>query len=147
MQSRSISVWLRAASTIVIGFGVLIALSSYPPAGFATGFLIDLIFWPIDGAQDISQPATRFVFAVSGGVMIGWGLLLWQIVTRLLPKDPSLARSMILASVGIWFVTDSLASVVAGAPLNALLNVPFLLIFALPLWRNPEAAQLMETRA
>jgi hypothetical protein len=60
---------------------------------------------------------------------------------RLYPKDPELGRSLIIASIGTWFVIDSAGSVLAGAPLNALFNVSFLLIFVLPVWKPTPAAQ------
>lgn len=137
MHSQTTSKWLRAASALVVGFGVLIVLATYPATAGLTMFLIDFILWPIDGTQSGITSELRLVFAISGGVMVGWGIMLWLIATRLYPREPQLARSMILVSVGIWFVVDSAASIVAGAPLNALLNTSFLLMFGLPLWRAP----------
>ncbi|MGI9409275.1 MAG: hypothetical protein ACR2OV_04330, partial [Hyphomicrobiaceae bacterium] len=104
-------------------------------------FLLDLVIWPVDGVQAISGPEMRLLSAVSGGVMVGWGILLWLVATRLYPKDPVLARTLILASIGTWFLIDSLASIVAGAPLNALLNVSFLVLFSWPLMRTPGRLQ------
>lgn len=140
MHSQSTSKWLRAASALVVGFGVLVVLAAYPATAGLTMFLIDFILWPIDGAQSGATPELRLIFAISGGVMVGWGVMLWLIATRLYPREPQLARSMILWSVGVWFVVDSAASIVAGAPLNALLNTSFLLMFGLPLWRAPDSA-------
>jgi hypothetical protein len=40
--------------------------------------------------------------------------------------------------VGCWFVVDSLMSIAAGAPLNAIFNVGFLLLFVVPVWTAPE---------
>ena len=72
--------------------------------------------------------------AISGGLLIGWGLMLWMLATRLYPKDSELAKQLIVTSVLAWFVVDSTGSILSGAPLNALLNVSFLLIFCVPLW-------------
>jgi hypothetical protein len=66
--------------------------------------------------------------------------MIWLVAGRLYPRDPELARTLILASVAAWFVIDSLGSVAAGAPLNAVLNVVFLLVFWLPLRRRRELA-------
>lgn len=140
MHSQTTSKWLRAASALVVGFGVLVVLAAHPATAGLTMFLIDFILWPIDGAQGGVTPELRLIFAISGGVLVGWGVMLWLIATRLYPREPQLARSMILWSVAVWFVVDSAASIVAGAPLNALLNTSFLLMFGLPLWRTPDAA-------
>lgn len=39
----------------------------------------------------------------------------------------------IMTGITFWFVTDSTASILSGAPVNAVLNIGFLLLFALPL--------------
>ena len=66
--------------------------------------------------------------------------MLLLVSRKLYPKDPELGRSIIIASIVTWFVIDSAGSVLAGAPLNALFNVGFLLIFVLPVWTRAEPA-------
>lgn len=127
--------WLKTASAIVIGFGLVMVLGTIPATSAPLALLADLIFWPIDGQQMVSASETRLLGAIAGGILSGWGVLLWQLSTRLYPKEPALARTLILSSVGIWFIVDSLGSILAGAPLNAALNVGFLLLFFVPLWR------------
>lgn len=133
-QEKTVN-WLKAASAIVIGFGLVMLLGTLPAASAPVAFLTDLIFWPVDGQQIVSAPETRLLWAISGGILTGWGLLLWQISTRLYPREPALARTLILSSIGIWFLVDGLGSILAGAPLNAVLNIGFLLLFFVPLWR------------
>ena len=135
MQEQNAVGILKFGSALVVGFGVVIAMAAYPPTAGIARFLLDLVIWPVDGVQAISGPEMRLLSAVSGGVMVGWGILLWLVATRLYPKDPGLARTLILASIGTWFLVDSLASIVAGASLNALLNVSFLVLFGWPLMR------------
>jgi hypothetical protein len=89
----------------------------------------------IDGAQDLAAPETRLISAIGGGVMAGWGVLLWMLSTQLFPRDPALAAKLIITSIVTWFVIDSTGSMLAGAPLNAAFNVSFLLVFCVPLWR------------
>jgi hypothetical protein len=136
MQSKSTATWLKAASAIVFGFGVLTALAALPALAGPTRILADIMFWPLDGAQSLAAPEARILCAIGGGVMAGWGALLWLVAAKLYPRDPELARTMTLASVGIWFAIDSFASILAGAPVNAVLNIGFLLLFVLPLRRG-----------
>jgi len=126
---------MKTAAALVVGFGILSLLGAHPATAEPLRFLIDMVFWPLNGMEDLSAPATRLVCAIGGGLMVGWGLMLWQVVTRLYPRDPELARSMILTSIGAWFIIDSAGSIAAGAPVNAVLNIGFLLAFAIPLWR------------
>ena len=137
MSLQQSATWLKWASAIVIGFGLLIALAVLPPAALPVMFLMDLVFWPMDGAQSVAMPEVRLTFAISGGIMTGWGIVLWQLSARLYPREPDLGRSLILTSLGTWFVVDSLGSIIAGAPLNALFNVGFLVLFYWPL-RRPQ---------
>lgn len=130
--------WLKAASGIVIGFGLVTVLGALPATSAPVILLVDLVFWPVDDLQRVSAPETRLLWAISGGILTGWGVLLWQISTRLYPQDPALARTLILSSVSVWFVVDSLGSIAAGAPLNAVLNIGFLLLFFVPLRRPVE---------
>ncbi len=132
--------WLKTASGVVIAFGLLMLLGTIAAMSAPVTLLLDLIFWPIDGQQTATAPETRLILAISGGILTGWGLLLWQISSRLYPQDPALARSLILTSIGVWFVLDGLGSILAGAPLNAVLNIGFLLLFFVPLWRPVRTA-------
>lgn len=127
--------WLKFGSALTIFFGILVGAAATTIGAMPTQFLTDLIFFPIDGAQDITAPETRLISAIGGGVMAGWGVLLWMLSTQLFPSDQRLAAKLIIASIVTWFVIDSAGSIIVGAPLNAAFNVLFLLIFCVPLWR------------
>ena len=135
MTQQTTILWLRTGSGLMIFFGLLIAIATIPATAAPVEFLADLIFFPLDGAQDIGAPETRLMSAISGGLLIGWGLMLWMLATRLYPAEPALAKQLILPSIIAWFIVDSTGSILSGALLNALLNVSFLLIFCVPLRR------------
>ncbi len=134
MKQETTVLWLKAGSALTVFFGVLIALASIPAASAPVEILADLIFFPVDGAQNVGAPETRLMNAIGGGVMTGWGIMIWMLATRLYPREPALAKQLIVTSVVAWFVVDSAGSLMSGAPLNALFNVSFLLIFCVPLW-------------
>jgi hypothetical protein len=100
--------FLKFASVIVMGFGLLTAVAAWPPLNAPTRCLV------------------------------GFGVLQWLVLTKLFAREPALARHMLLSCMWSWFVVDSTASVVAGAPFNAVMNVPFLMLFLVPLWRKVE---------
>ena len=74
--------------------------------------------------------------ATRAGVLVGWGALLFLVADQLGSVDPVLVRTFVLTSIGSWFVVDSLGSLAAGAPVNALFNVGFLVLFFWPVWRS-----------
>jgi len=125
--------WLKFAAILVVLTGVMFAFAAYPPTAWPLLALADLTFWPFDGAQSLAAPETRLAYGVGGGVMAGWGVMIWLLVDRVWPRDPQTARLLILTGLIAWFVIDSAASVAADAPWNVLVNVGFLLIFLLPL--------------
>lgn len=137
MQLETRTLWLKVASAVVIVSGLLTALTALPGLSAPMTFMGDLIFWPLDGGQDATAPTSRLLLAIAGGLTTGFGVLFWLISTRLHPTDPHLARTLILAGIGSWFVVDSAGSIAAGAPLNVLFNLIFLEMFAIPLWRRP----------
>lgn len=141
MSSQATVTGLKAASALIIGFGIITVSATAPATAGLARFLIDMIFWPIDGAQTLGAPETRLLCAIAGGLMTGWGAMLWLAATRLYPQAPDLAGTMIMVSLGAWFVVDSLGSIIAGAPLNALLNMGFLPIFLIPLMRRADRAE------
>jgi hypothetical protein len=139
MTQETTILWLKIGSALTIFFGVFVATAAVPAISGMMQFSADLIFFPLDGLQDVTAPETRLVSAIAGGVMFGWGLMMWMLATRLYPKDPALAGSIILTSIVAWFVLDSGASVLAGAPLNVVGNLSFLCIFCIPLWLSRKA--------
>ena len=137
MSLQATMIWLKVASATLIGFGLLGLTGTMIATIWPSQLFIDLVFWPLDGTPDGSAEATRLMFGIFGGVLTGWGLLIWLVVTRLYTREPALVRKMILISVCSWFVLDSLGSTLAGAPMNAVFNIGFLLMFVIPLWRAP----------
>ena len=127
--------WLKTGSAVTIGFGILIAAAAVPALQAPTTLLLDLVFLPLDGAPSNGAAAARLLSAISGGVLVGWGLMIWLLATRLYAREPEICREIILTSIVSWFVIDSAMSVAAGAALNAFFNIGFLLVFALPVWK------------
>ncbi|GAB5463035.1 hypothetical protein [Hoeflea alexandrii] len=131
--------WLKAAAGIVIGVGLLLAAGALPPLAAPVVFLADLIIWPLDGLQTLGAPETRVFMAISGGVMVGWGVTLWKLAEHLMAEHPAAVRSITMTGLYSWFVVDSIGSIAAGVPLNAVANVSFVVLFLL-VFRRPRQA-------
>jgi hypothetical protein len=121
--------WPKTAAAFVIAIGVLLAAGAWPPLAGPIVFLADLIIWPLDGLQTLGAPETRVFMAISGGVMVGWGVTLWKMAEHLLAEHPNAVRSIIMTGLYCWFTVDSIASVAAGVPLNAVFNMSFVALF------------------
>lgn len=133
MMTSTAGTALKAAAAIVTGFGAIVALAALPSTAGIANLLADLVFWPLNGLPRIDTPAAHLLAAIAGGVLVGWGVTLWFVVAHVLPKDAVAATGTIRAGILSWFVVDSLASIAAGAPLNAVLNIAFVALFLWPL--------------
>lgn len=127
--------WLKLNSLFVVLLGLVVALGAHPATALPATWLTDIVFFPFDGAQSLDAPAARLLAAISGGVMVGWGVMIWLVVDRLMPVDPRLARLLVMESTLAWFVVDSTGSFVSGAMVNVLLNTVLMLAIVVPAWR------------
>ena len=124
--------WLKAGSAFTLFTGLLIAVAAVPALNGPTLWLFDLVVFPLDGAQSLQGKEQRLLCAITGGLLVGLGVMMWLVTTEIFATHPVLGRSLILKSIVAWFVVDSSMSIAAGAPLNVIGNVGFLLVFSLP---------------
>ena len=124
---------LRLAAAVTMLTGLSITLAAYPPLAAPLRLLADLVIWPLDGAETLGGSDTRLMLAIGGGLMTGWGAMIWQLAGAALARAPDLVRPIIRNSVLIWFAVDSTASVMAGGPLNLIGNLAFLALLLWPL--------------
>lgn len=135
MSAEFTLTWLKLNSFFVVLLGLLVALGVHPATALPATWLADIVFWPVDGQQTLDNQAARALAAIGGGVMVGWGVMMWLVVDRLLPVDPRLARLLLIEATLAWFLVDSTGSFVAGATVNVLLNTVLMLAIVLPAWR------------
>ena len=118
---------LRLPAYVLIGFGLFSAATVIPALTPVLTLFLDLAFFPVDGAPGESDTAHRFLAGILGGLCVGWGASLLAIA-----RGHSLRIAIIAGGIA-WFVTDSTASALSGAPMNAVYNLGFLVVFLLPL--------------
>ena len=124
---------LRFAAGVTLATGLALALAALPALNLPMRLLADLLIWPLDQGQTLATSETRLVLAISGGVMVGWALMIWQLAGEPMQRAPDSIRAIIRTSILVWFLVDSLASVAAGVPLNVLGNAVFQALFLVPM--------------
>ena len=127
--------WLKITAIVVGSFGPIFFLASMPDFIEPARWTLDLLSWPLDGQQTYSSPDTRFLSALAGGFLLGWGVLIWCLSAWVYDKAPEGVRRSVLLGLLAWFVLDSAGSVASGNPSNALFNLLILLLAVGPLWR------------
>ncbi|MBX2853428.1 MAG: excinuclease ABC subunit A [Rhodobacteraceae bacterium] len=132
MTLETSAAWLKIASWILIGFGLLAFFSLFTPAASILDLLFDFAFLFAEGS-DVLGDKGWLLMAIAGGLMVGFGVMTLGIATRVYPGDPEAGRAIIGAGILVWFVIDSAGSIFVGAWFNAVLNGGFLALFAIPL--------------
>jgi hypothetical protein len=100
----------------------------------AARLTLDLLGWPLDGLQDFEAPTTRFLSALTGGFLMGWGATVWCLSTWVYDKAPEEVRKTVLTGILCWFVLDSAGSAASGNISNVFFNVLVLTIAVGPMW-------------
>jgi hypothetical protein len=122
---------LRWGALIVLVTGLLPSLAIWPATEEPWRFFFDILTWPLDSQPASFATSERQLSAVLGGVLCGWAYMMYRLA------DPKIfnqqIRRLMLSSVWIWFLLDSLGSIISDIPLNAVSNLFFLAILVLPL--------------
>lgn len=141
MQHETAVKALKAAAIITVLFGGLIVATVLVGAQQPMALFIDLVHLPFDGEQGFETPTERLLGSIFGGLMIGLGVLVWQVAEHIYRKDPGLGGRMISLSMLSWFITDSAGSAASGAWFNVALNAIFLALFLVPIALGRPSAQ------
>jgi hypothetical protein len=111
---------------------LVFASAAFAPGGPA-GLMLDMLDWPLGDGVAADTEAARWLAAIGGGVWASLSALYYLVVAPAVARGDNEARRGGLISIIVWFVVDSAGSVAAGVPSNALFNVPFLILFLVPL--------------
>lgn len=127
--------WIKVTAIVVGSFGPVFFLGTMADTLEPARLTLDILSWPIDGATTYASPDTRFLSALTGGFLFGWGVMLWCLSSWVYDAAPEAVRRTVLAGVLAWFCLDSAGSIASGNASNAAFNVVVLLIAVGPLWR------------
>lgn len=127
--------WLKITAIVIGSFGPIFILGTMLTTSEPARWTLDLLSLPLDGVQNYNEPTTRFLSALTGGFLFGWGVMVWFLSSWVYDKAPDAVRKTVLVGVLSWFFLDSAGSIASGNPSNAIINILVLLITVGPLWR------------
>ncbi len=127
--------YLKITAIVVGSFGPIFFLGTILPTSEPARWSLDLLSLPLDGLQNYEAPTTRFLSALTGGFLFGWGVCIWFLQKWVFDKAPNEVRKAVLAGLLAWFFLDSAGSVASGNVSNAFINILVLLIAVGPLWK------------
>jgi hypothetical protein len=127
--------WLKITAFIVGSFAPIFFLGTMEPTSELARLTLDILSWPLDGLQTYAAPETRFLSALTGGFLLGWGVTIWLLADWVYDTLPEAIRRLVVSGLLAWFCLDSAGSIASGTPSNAIFNIIILLAAVGPLWR------------
>lgn len=133
--------YLKVTAFVIGSFGPVFFLGTMLVTSEPARWTLDFLSLPIDGIQNYDAPTTRFLSALTGGFLFGWGVCVWFLQKWVYDKAPEEVRKSVLAGILAWFFLDSLGSIASGNPTNAFFNLVVLFIAVGPLWKSATPSQ------
>ncbi|MFN8356636.1 MAG: hypothetical protein U0Y10_19435 [Spirosomataceae bacterium] len=135
MTSKFHKSYLKFTAFVVGSFGPIFFLGTILSTSEPARWTLDLLSWPLDDIQNYEAPTTRFLSALTGGFLFGWGIMIWFLQKWIYDAAPEGVRKTVLAGLLAWFCLDSAGSVASQNPSNVFFNVIVLLLAVGPLWK------------
>ena len=127
--------WLKVTAIVIGSFGPVFFFGTMAETLEPARWTMDILSWPLDGGTTFDSPDTRFLSALAGGFLLGWGMTIWCLSSWVYESNPEGVRKTVLIGVLAWFILDSAGSVLSGNPSNVFFNSIVLLVGIGPLWR------------
>lgn len=127
--------WLKITAVVIASFAPVMFLGSMESTVWPLQLTIDVLSLPLDGLPVHGDPASRFISAILGGILLGWGVTIWLLQAWVYDAAPEAVRRTILTALLCWFMLDSAGSIASGHASNVLFNIAILAVAAGPLWR------------
>jgi len=134
MTNKIHKLWLKITAVSIILYSILFFLGTIQEMNEAVQLVLDISSWPIDKAQNYNANSTVFLSALLGGVLFGWGILIWFLSSKIYDIVPEKTRKIVLFSLLSWFIIDSLGSMFSGNSNNLIANIFLLIVLVGPLW-------------
>lgn len=126
--------WLAITAFVVGSFGPIFFLGAMTSTLEPARLTLDILSWPIDGLTTYQSPDTRFLSALTGGFLLGWGVTIAGLSYWVYDLAPEAVRKSVLLGLVSWFLLDSAGSIASGNPSNVLFNILVLFTAVGPLW-------------
>ena len=127
--------WLKVTAIVIGSFGPVFFLGTMTSTREPARLTLDILAWTLDGRATYDSPDTRFLSALTGGFLLGWGVTIWCLSSWVYEAAPEGVRRTVLAGLLAWFCLDSAGSFASGNPSNVAFNILVLFVAVGPLWR------------
>ncbi len=126
--------WLLVTGIGIAAFGPVFSLGAVLGTAEPARWSLDVLSWPVDGNMDYGAATTRFLSALTGGFLLGWGVMVLLLRQWVFDAAPDAVRKAVLGGLIAWFLLDSTGSYASGNASNVIFNVLVLATLSGPLW-------------
>jgi hypothetical protein len=127
--------YLKFTAFVVGSFGPIFFLGTMLSTSEPARWTLDFLSFPLDGVQNYDAPTTRFLSALTGGFLFGWGVCIWCLQKWVYDLAPEGVRKSVLGGILAWCSLDSAGSIASGNASNVVFNIIVLLLAVGPLWK------------
>ena len=127
--------WLKITAIVIGSFGPVFFFGTMIATMEPARITMDILSWPLDGMTTFESPDTRFMSALAGGFLLGWGVTIWLLSKWVYDHAPEAVRKAVLFGILSWFFLDSAGSIASGNASNVFFNTLVLLAGVGPMWR------------
>ncbi|HEX8577260.1 MAG TPA: hypothetical protein VF677_13280, partial [Flavobacterium sp.] len=99
MTSNFHKAYLKVTAIVVGLFGPVFFLGTMVATAEPARFSLDLLSWPIDGVQNFEASTTRFLSALTGGFLLGWGVCIWCLQKWVYDHAPEGVRKSVVTGL------------------------------------------------
>ena len=115
--------WLKVTAVVVGSFGPIFFLSTLggdfsKPASWT----LDVLGLYSIGENNFDAPTTKFLAALTGGFLFGWGVTIWKLGGVVYDAAPEATRQAVVTGLCSWAALDSLGSIASGNLPNVAFN-------------------------
>lgn len=133
MSPKNSAKTIRIVAILFIIFAIIWGLAPYQAINAPSRVLLDILDWPFGDASPTFTGSEMWLSSIGAGLTAAISIMLIGIVAPAVEKsDRKTARVTILAFI-IWYIVDSVGSVVSGIPSNAFFNLILLIAILIPL--------------
>ena len=127
--------YLLVTAIVVGSFGPVFFLATMKSGSDLARWTLNILNGPGGDAENFAAGTTRFLSALTGGFLFGWGVMIFCLRAWVYDAAPEGVRRCVVTGLVAWCLLDSAGSIASGTPWNAFFNVIVLLVGVGPMWR------------
>ena len=126
--------WLWVTAIVIGIAGPVISLGTMEATQEPARLTLQLLSGPGYAARSYDHDTLRFLSALTGGFLVGWGATIAALRAWVYDQAPEGTRRAVVVGLLCWCVLDSAGSIASGTPWNAFFNLLVLLLAVGPMW-------------